>query len=100
MHLRGTIDRVDVSADGAAVGIVDYKTGESEQFPRKLGMEGRGGVTAEREKVQDLIYDVAARAIYYRMPARSTSGSCSFPTTGRSLSSTPTREPDRLRTAG
>jgi ATP-dependent helicase/nuclease subunit B len=62
--LRGAIDRVDLSADGAAVGIVDYKTGKSSTFRKQLGMPGRRSDPEEREKIQDLVYDAAARTAY------------------------------------
>jgi hypothetical protein len=68
VHLRGSIDRVDVSADGGTVGVVDYKTGKSDGFSGKLGVPAQSGknkgLPREREKVQDLVYDVAARALY------------------------------------
>jgi RecB family exonuclease len=62
--LRGAIDRVDLSADGAAVGIVDYKTGKSNTFRKLLGMAGLRSAAGEREKIQDLVYDAAARTAY------------------------------------
>jgi hypothetical protein len=55
---------VDLSADGAAVGIVDYKTGKSSTFRKQLGMPGRRSDPEEREKIQDLVYDAAARTAY------------------------------------
>ena len=59
VHLRGAIDRLDVSDDRGVVGVVDYKSGKSSGFRKKLGdADGKG-----REKVQDLVYDVAARAL-------------------------------------
>ena len=64
VDLRGAIDRVDVGADGAAVGVVDYKSGKSGPFDKALGRAKRGGGAYEREKVQDLVYDVAARALH------------------------------------
>lgn len=64
VSLRGFIDRVDLSVDGAAVGIVDYKTGKSKTFGKHLGMASRSGTVGDRQKVQDLVYGVAARAIY------------------------------------
>ena len=64
VHLCGAIDRVDLDADGTVVGVVDYKSGKSASFKDKLGIPmARGGIRV-REKVQDLVYDAAARAIY------------------------------------
>ncbi len=62
--LRGLIDRVDLSADGSAVGIVDYKTGKSRTFRKQLGMPGLRSDPDQREKIQDLVYDAAARTAY------------------------------------
>lgn len=64
VHLRGAIDRVDVSADGAVVGVVDFKTGNSTTFRKLLGMPGPRSAAGEREKVQDLVYDAAARKAF------------------------------------
>ena len=64
VHLRGAIDRVDLDADGTVVGVVDYKSGKSASFKAKLGIPMARGRIPVREKVQDLVYDAAARAIY------------------------------------
>lgn len=64
VSLRGAIDRLDLSADGASVGIVDYKTGKSKPFSDKLGIPRPRGGVSRREKVQDLVYDAAARALH------------------------------------
>jgi ATP-dependent helicase/nuclease subunit B len=64
VRLRGSIDRVDLSADGRIVGVVDYKSGRSSGFAEKLGKPKRDGTPRERQKVQDLVYDAAARVLY------------------------------------
>jgi RecB family exonuclease len=64
VRLRGSIDRVDTAADGSTVGVVDYKSGSAKKWDTRLGMPNRKGVSAEREKVQDLVYDAAVRALY------------------------------------
>lgn len=64
VELRGKIDRVDSNADRTRIGVVDYKTGQSKGFAESLGKPKRDGTAREREKVQDLVYDVAARALY------------------------------------
>jgi ATP-dependent helicase/nuclease subunit B len=61
--LRGAIDRLDVSADGTCVGVVDYKTGKSATFKDLLGIPRPRGAVPRREKVQDLVYDAAARVL-------------------------------------
>jgi hypothetical protein len=58
------MDRVDRSADGATVGVVDYKSGRSSGFAEKLGKPKQNGTPRERQKVQDLVYDAAARLLY------------------------------------
>ena len=62
VKFRGAIDRIDVSADGTTVGVVDYKSGSSTSFSKGLGIPNRNGAPP-REKVQDLVYDVAARVL-------------------------------------
>lgn len=64
VRLRGSMDRVDLSADGATVGVVDYKSGRSSGFAEKLGKPKQNGTPRERQKVQDLVYDAAARLLY------------------------------------
>ncbi|CAB4924869.1 MAG: hypothetical protein F2836_02015 [Actinobacteria bacterium] len=68
VRLLGSIDRVDISADGLAVGIVDYKTGKSDDVENKLGkILTRGpnkGQPRPRQMVQDLVYVMAARTLY------------------------------------
>ncbi|MBU6244122.1 MAG: PD-(D/E)XK nuclease family protein [Actinomycetales bacterium] len=64
VRLRGSIDRVDRSADGSAIGVVDYKSGRSAGFAEKLGKPRRDGTPRPRERVQDLVYDAAARILY------------------------------------
>lgn len=54
VHLRGAIDRLDVSPDGRAARVIDYKTGKASNFAKALG---------NREKVQDLVYSAAVRAL-------------------------------------
>ena len=54
VHLRGAIDRLDVSPDGRAARVIDYKTGKASNFAKALG---------NREKVQDLVYSTAVRAL-------------------------------------
>lgn len=56
---RGFIDRFDVSADRRAVGVIDYKSGNAKPFERSMSVL----VAGEREKVQDLVYDAAARVL-------------------------------------
>ncbi|MCB9413640.1 MAG: PD-(D/E)XK nuclease family protein [Actinobacteria bacterium] len=55
--LSGAIDRLDESADGLTLGVLDYKTGSSNRLAKALRED-------EREKVQDLVYDVAARQLH------------------------------------
>lgn len=62
-RLRGSIDRVDADTTGQHIGVVDYKTGKAEGFGRKLGV-GTNPNPDEREEVQDLVYDAAARALH------------------------------------
>ena len=62
--LRGVIDRADLAADGRSAGIVDYKSGSSAKFSGALGKPKSKGVVPERTKVQDLVYDAAARALF------------------------------------
>jgi ATP-dependent helicase/nuclease subunit B len=64
VRLRGSIDRVDVAEDPRTIGVVDYKSGRSSGFAAKLGAPDRHGNAGSREKVQDLVYDVAARALF------------------------------------
>ncbi len=64
VRLRGSIDRVDLSADGRTVSVVDYKSGRSDGFAEKLGKPKKDGTPRERQKVQDLVYDAAARVLY------------------------------------
>lgn len=60
VKFRGFIDRVDMSADRRKVGVMDYKSGSSEFFETSMK-----AVTLEaRDKVQDLVYDLAARTLY------------------------------------
>lgn len=64
IELRGAIDRLDKSADGKTVGVVDYKSGKADSFTTGLGIvNSNRGTPKERQKVQDLVYDVAARAL-------------------------------------
>lgn len=56
---RGFIDRVDVSSDGRTVGVVDYKSGSTKKFESSMAAT----TLNKREKVQDLVYDLAARQI-------------------------------------
>jgi hypothetical protein len=62
--LRGAIDRLDVSYDGSSVGVVDYKSGKSKRFKDMLGIPRPRGAVPRREKVQDLVYDAAARVLH------------------------------------
>jgi hypothetical protein len=64
VRLRGSIDRVDLSADGSAVGVVDYKSNKAKGFAEKLGKPKQDGTPRDRTKVQDLVYDAAARVLY------------------------------------
>ena len=64
VRLRGSMDRVDLSVDGGTVGVVDYKSGRSSGFAEKLGKPKKDGTPRERQKVQDLVYDAAARVLY------------------------------------
>ena len=64
VRLRGSIDRVDRSDDGSVVGVVDYKSNRSSGFAEKLGKPKKDGTPRQRQKVQDLVYDVAARVLY------------------------------------
>ncbi|MFZ4487256.1 MAG: PD-(D/E)XK nuclease family protein, partial [Candidatus Nanopelagicales bacterium] len=64
VRLRGSIDRIDLSDDGRSVGIVDYKSNRAHGFEEKLGKPKKDGTHRERQKVQDLVYDAAARVLY------------------------------------
>ncbi|MFZ4486413.1 MAG: PD-(D/E)XK nuclease family protein [Candidatus Nanopelagicales bacterium] len=64
VRLRGSIDRIDLSDDGCSVGVVDYKSSRAKGFEEKLGKPKKDGTQREREKVQDLVYDAAARVLY------------------------------------
>ncbi len=64
VRLRGSIDRLDTSADGGTVSVVDYKSGRSSGFAEKLGKPKKDGTPREREKVQDLVYDAAAQVLF------------------------------------
>ena len=64
VFLRGAIDRLDVGDDGTAVGVVDYKSGKSAKFKDMLGIAKPRGAVPRREKVQDLVYDAAARVLH------------------------------------
>ncbi len=46
--------------------MVDYKSGRSDGFAEKLGKPKKDGTPRERQKVQDLVYDAAARVLYPR----------------------------------
>ena len=64
VRLRGSIDRIDLSDDGRSVGVVDYKSNRAHGFEEKLGKPKKDGTQRERQKVQDLVYDAAARVLY------------------------------------
>jgi hypothetical protein len=64
VRLRGSIDRIDLSDDGRSVGVVDYKSNRAHGFEEKLGKPKKDGTRRERQKVQDLVYDAAARVLY------------------------------------
>lgn len=62
-RIVGQVDRLDVSADGKTVGIMDFKTGSRKNFIKKLGMHTKKQST-KVETLQDAIYSEAARARY------------------------------------
>ena len=64
VRLRGSIDRIDLSDNGRSVGVVDYKSNRADGFEEKLGKPKKDGTQRERQKVQDLVYDAAARVLY------------------------------------
>jgi hypothetical protein len=63
VRLRGSIDRVDIDEAGTHVGVIDYKTNSANKFDVKLG-GGKNPDPERREKVQDLVYDAAARSLF------------------------------------
>lgn len=60
VYFRGYIDRVDVSENGGTVGIVDYKSGKPDRFEASMTATSLD----KRDKVQDLVYDLAARQLH------------------------------------
>ena len=62
VHFRGQVDRVDLSADGRRVRVVDYKTGRSKNYRRDLqGPRGQPPVdpTAGGRRLQLPVYATA-----------------------------------------
>ena len=62
-RIVGQVDRLDASADGIAVGIMDFKTGSREKQIKKLGI-GAKGQSKNVYTLQDVIYRRAAKARY------------------------------------
>lgn len=62
-RIVGQVDRLDASADGLAVGIMDFKTGSREKQVKKLGIGARGQ-SKNVYTLQDVIYKRAALARY------------------------------------
>jgi len=60
-RIVGQIDRLDVSADRKAVGIMDFKTGKRKNLIEKLGMQTKKQSTVIKS-LQDVIYQKAAQA--------------------------------------
>ena len=60
--LRGYIDRVDENNTSGRFLIVDYKSGKPDTFKKSFKQPD----PASREKIQDLVYGVAAKVLYPR----------------------------------
>ena len=60
IHFRGFIDRVDENSDGNHRGVVDYKSGSATFFEKSM----KAVDATSRDKVQDLVYDLAIRTLY------------------------------------
>jgi hypothetical protein len=61
-HIRGAIDRLDVSPDENFAGVMDFKTGKLKSFKAKLQIQPKGGLSDKRQTVQDIIYRRVALA--------------------------------------
>jgi len=61
VELRGAIDRLDISPDGAVANVIDYKTGKPDTFKAGLTKEEAGWF---RAKIQDLVYSAAVATLY------------------------------------
>ena len=61
-NLSGQIDRVDISSDGSAIGIMDFKTGKRPKQVEKLGLI-KSGQSKNVWTLQDVIYREAALKI-------------------------------------
>jgi hypothetical protein len=61
-HIRGAIDRLDVSPDENFAAVMDFKTGKIKTFIAKLQMTPKGAKSINRKTVQDVIYRRVAMA--------------------------------------
>jgi PD-(D/E)XK nuclease superfamily len=75
IHIRGTIDRLDLRASAVAVRVTDYKTGQRPKAPEQMNVDGG----AELQRVlyslacRQLLPDInrlVARLIYLRRPVK------------------------------
>lgn len=62
-RIVGQVDRLDASADGLSIGVMDFKTGSREKQIKKLGI-GVRGQSKNVYTLQDVIYKRAALARY------------------------------------
>jgi hypothetical protein len=61
-HIRGAIDRLDVSPDQNFAAVMDFKTGKIKTFIAKLQITPKGAKSINRKTVQDIIYRRVALA--------------------------------------
>jgi hypothetical protein len=61
-HIRGAIDRLDVSPDENFAAVMDFKTGKLKTLKAKLQITPGGGLSVNRKTVQDIIYRRVAMA--------------------------------------
>lgn len=61
-HIRGAIDRLDVSPDFNFAAVMDFKTGKLKTLKAKLQITPTGAKSKNRKTVQDIIYRQVALA--------------------------------------
>lgn len=61
-HIRGAIDRLDVSPDFNFAAVMDFKTGKLKTLKAKLQITPTGAKSRNRKTVQDIIYRQVALA--------------------------------------
>ncbi len=62
VQLHGAIDRLDFNAEETIARVIDYKSGNPKNFKTSLNPSEKSGKA--REKIQDLVYSAAVRALY------------------------------------